>query len=75
MEKYVNDMKVLIKFLVYGFILVMLLNFLVVEVLRLIRLTLIPTSWCIAFIIIAAFKEQIIRTIIKLAGGTRNEAK
>jgi len=75
MEKTIKDMKNLIKFLVYGFILVMLLNFLVIEALRFIRLTLIPTSWCIAIIIAVAFKAQIIGIIKVLAGGTKDEGK
>ena len=75
MEKATNDLKNVIKFLVYGFILVMLLNFLVAEALRIIRLTLIPASWCIAIIIVVAFKDQLIGLIKKLAGGAQNEAK
>ena len=75
MEKATNDLKKIIKFLMYGFILVILLNFLVAEALRIIRLTLIPASWCIAIIIVVAFKDQLIGLITKLAGGAKSEAK
>ena len=75
MEKINKDLKNLVKFLVYGFILVMLLNFLVVEALRFIRLTLMPTSWGIAIIIVVAFKDQIIGMLKMLAGGKQDETK
>ena len=75
MEKTTKDLKNFIKFLVYGFILVILLNFLVGEALRFIRLTLIPASWCIAIIIVVAFKDQLIELIKIITGGTRNETR
>ena len=75
MEKITSDMKKMIKFVVYGAILVLLLNVVVGEILRFIRLTLIPMSWAVAIVIVVAFKDPIFGFIKKLAGGQTNEAK
>ena len=75
MEKLTGDLKVMIKFVVYGVLLVMLLNVVIGQILRLIRLSLIPMSWAVAIVIVAAFKDQVFGFIRKIAGGKDNDDK
>jgi uncharacterized membrane protein len=73
MEKYLNNMKTLIKFAAYGIVLVLLLNVVAGEILRLLRLTVIPMSWAVAVVVVVAFKGQLMKLIKKLDGGKKNE--
>ena len=75
MEKLTGDLKVMIKFVVYGVLFVLLLNVVVNEVLRFIRLSLMPMSWAVAIIIVVAFKDQLWGFIKKISGGKQNETK
>ena len=77
MEKYLKDLKTIIKFLLYGIVLVIVLDVVVSAVLQMIRLTLIPTSWVITIVLVIIFRKRILGFIKKLftMGGTQDEEK
>ncbi|MDR3278390.1 MAG: hypothetical protein LBT12_06410 [Oscillospiraceae bacterium] len=73
MEKYTQNVKSLVKLLLYGFVAIFLLNVAVRELLHLIRLSVIPTSLAIAVILALVFKNSIAKFFKSEAGGKGDE--
>ena len=69
MEKYLKDLKTILKLVLYGIILLIVLDVVVSAALQMIRLTLIPMSWVVIIILLVVFRKKLLEFIRKLFGG------